>query len=386
MKDKLIRITTVPVSLEKLLENQLKFMSQYFNVIAVSADKQRLEQVGVKEGVDTFEVALTRKITPLADFQALLKLYRFLKKEKPLIVHSHTPKAGTIGMLAAKLANIPYRLHTVAGLPLMEAQGKKRMLLSFVEKMTYACATAVYPNSFGLKEIIIKESFCNAAKLKVLANGSSNGINTGYFNPELFSDLSKQKLKAELKIAPDDLVFIFIGRLVGDKGINELIAAFKAITYRYSMAKLLLVGEQEQELDPLYSDTIDEIKTNPNIISVGFQQDVRPYLSISDCLVFPSYREGFPNVVLQAGAMGLPSIVSDINGCNEIIKDGQNGWIIPAKNSEALFQAMFNFTDDKEMVGLFKSKAREIIVTLYEQKVVWEAILAEYNSLKDSNV
>jgi glycosyltransferase involved in cell wall biosynthesis len=386
MKNKLVRITTVPLSLEKLLENQLQFMQQHYHVTAVSSEKTRLERIGIKEGVQTFAVELTRKITPMADLKALLKLYRFFRRERPLIVHSHTPKAGTIGMLAAKLAGVPYRLHTVAGLPLMEATGKKRILLNAVERVTYACATVVYPNSFGLKEIIIKEGFCKANKLKVIGKGSSNGINTEYFNPELFLDLERSTLKASLNITSIDKIFVFIGRLVGDKGINELVAAFKEFNIQYPNAKLLLVGEQEQQLDPLLPDTIKEMENNQNIISVGYQSDVRPYLAISDVLAFPSYREGFPNVVMQAGAMGLPSIVSDINGCNEIITQDLNGSIIPPKNMAALLAAMLNFVNDKQKAVYLQANARKMIVELYEQKVVWEAILAEYKSLENKDV
>lgn len=379
---KLIRITTVPLSLEKLLENQLQFMQQYYSVIAISADEPRLEKVGEKEGVETYAVELTRQITLLADLKALFKLYRFLKREKPLIVHSHTPKAGTIGMLAAKLAGVPLRLHTVAGLPLMEAIGKKRQLLNLVEKITYACASFVYPNSFGLKDIILKEGFCKADKLKVIANGSSNGIDTSYFNPELFSMTDRNLLKVSLSIGSNDRVFIFIGRLVSDKGVNELVSAFMSFNNQYPEAKLLLVGDQEAELDPLSPDTISEINSCSNIISVGYQKDVRPYLAISDVLTFPSYREGFPNVVMQAGAMGLPCIVSDINGCNEIIVEGENGVIIPSKNRTAVLGAMLLFVENGVFIDKLRSNARKMIVARYEQQIVWDALLAEYKSLQ----
>jgi len=133
-KQKLIRITTVPLSLDKLLSGQLRFMSRHYDVIAVSSEKEYLERVGAKEGVPTFHLEMTRQITPLADVLAVIRLYSFLRKEKPFIVHSHTPKAGIVGMLAAKLAGVPHRLHTVAGLPLLESQGLKRKLLDFVEK------------------------------------------------------------------------------------------------------------------------------------------------------------------------------------------------------------------------------------------------------------
>ena len=378
MKKKLIRITTVPISLEKLLENQLRFMSQFYEVIAISADKERLEKFGEDQEVETYHIELTRRITPIQDLKAVFKLYEFLKKEKPQIVHTHTPKAGIVGMLASYLARTPNRLHTVAGLPLLEATGMKRKVLNFVEKFTYACATKVYPNSYGLKNIILENKFTKKVKLNVLANGSSNGIDTAYFNPELFAAKEKRALRDELNIKEIDFVFIFVGRIVGDKGMNELIAAFDQLSKEKENVKLLLVGLFEADLDPLKKKTIAAIDTNKQIISVGYQKDVRPYFAIADILVFPSYREGFPNVVLQAGAMGLPSIVTNINGCNEIIVENKNGWIIPVKSEETLFNAMKNCFTGSNAFNNVKLNARKMIIDRYEQQVVWEAILKEY--------
>ncbi|MEO5777869.1 MAG: glycosyltransferase family 4 protein [Flavobacterium sp.] len=380
-KQKLIRITTIPISLDKLLSNQLQFMNAYYEVIAVAADKDYLEKMGAREKVSTFHLEMSREITPISDFLAVVKLYFFLRKEKPFIVHTHTPKAGIVGMLASKLAGVPHRLHTVAGLPLLEATGFKRKLLDFVEKLTYTCATKVYPNSHGLLDIITKNKYCPIIKLKVIANGSSNGINTVYFNPALFSETQNLELKKQLDIATSDFVFIFIGRLVADKGINEMVAAFKTVNEKYPNAKLLLVGDYENHLDPLLPLTLEQIQTNDSIITAGFQSDVRPYLSIADALIFPSYREGFPNVVMQAGAMDLPAIVSNINGCNEIIVEAENGTIIPVKNTSAIIEKMELLLTDENYFKKLKSNAREMIVSRYEQKLVWEAILKEYKNL-----
>jgi glycosyltransferase involved in cell wall biosynthesis len=381
-KPKLHRITTIPISLEKLLENQMFFMKSHYDVTAISSNKLNLERIGQSQEVHIYHVEMTRKITPLQDLKAVSRLYNYFKKEKPFIVHTHTPKAGTIGMIAAKLAGVPIRLHTIAGLPLLEVTGKKRKLLNFVEKITYACATKIYPNSFGLRDIIIQEQFCKSEKLKVIGNGSSNGINTSYFDPLLFSNDEKQDLKIKVGITANDFVFIFVGRLVGDKGINELIEAFRQLSSEKTDTKLLLVGPLEPELDPLEQKTIEEIKSNKNIISVGFQKDVRPYFCISDCLTFPSYREGFPNVVMQAGAMGLPSIVTNINGCNEIIVEGENGTIISVKDKDSLFKAMLIMIENNDFRSQLQQNARPMIVSRYEQQVVWDAILSEYKSLE----
>jgi glycosyltransferase involved in cell wall biosynthesis len=381
-KHKLIRITTVPISLKTLLRGQFQFMSNSFDVIGISSEGKELRDVEINENIKVVPLEMTRKITPIKDVIAVLKLYTYLKKEKPQIVHTHTPKAGIVGMLASYLANVPNRLHTVAGLPLLESKGVKRTLLNFVEKLTYTCATKIYPNSYGLKAIIIEEKFCKVSKLKVLANGSSNGIDTSSFNPENFSKEQNEILRKELALAEEDVVFIFVGRLVGDKGVHELIAAFDNLSKSFQHIKLLLVGDFESDLDALNNHTLKMIDDNSAILSAGFQQDVRPYFAIADALVFPSYREGFPNVVLQAGAMGLPSIVSDINGCNEIIKEEENGLIISVKDSEAIYKAMKRLLEDLALKSKLQNNARNMITELYEQHIVWNALLKEYKSLE----
>ena len=163
-------------------------------------------------------------------------------------------------MLAAYIARVPVRMHTVAGLPLMEATGFKRILLNLVERITYFCATNVYTNSKGLENFINENNFCDKSKLKTLGSGSSNGIDTAYFNPEEVTETQKANLKKELNIETTDFVFSFVGRLVGDKGINELIQAFVAVSKKHPSAKLILVGHTEAELDPLLPETLTQYR------------------------------------------------------------------------------------------------------------------------------
>lgn len=380
-KAKIVRITTVPLSLEKLLEGQLSFMQQHFQVTAISADKERLEKFGKDNGVATKHIDLTRKITLLKDLKAVYNVYKYLRKEKPTIVHTHTPKAGIIGMLASFFARVPLRLHTVAGLPLMEARGIKRIILNTVEIMTYRCATMVYPNSKGLKDFILQEKFVTPSKLKILGKGSSNGIDTSYFDPSTYNTGVSLNLKVSLGIARDDFVFIFVGRMVGDKGINELVKAFVNFQKVHSHTSLLLVGPLETELDPLNEYTLMTIKNHPKIIHTGYQVDVRPYFAFAKALVFPSYREGFPNVVLQAGAMGLPSIVTNINGCNEIIKSGYNGIIIKVKDQLDIEEALERLYLDKKLFKKLQQNTRLEIVSSYQRSEFWNLLLNEYNNL-----
>jgi glycosyltransferase involved in cell wall biosynthesis len=381
-KPKLIRITTIPESLRGLLKGQLRFMSDHYHVIGVCSPGEAANEVIANEGVPMVYIPMTRTISPIADLKSLWAMYRFFKKEKPLIVHSHTPKAGTIGMIAAKLAGVPLRLHTVAGLPLVEVTGFKRKILDVVEKITYRCATKVYPNSLGLRDIILQNNYANSNKVKVIGNGSSNGINLEFFTPEHYDAKFKSDFLKSVGVAEHNFVYLFVGRIVKDKGINELVAAFKKVNSKFENTKLILVGRYENELNPILNETALEIKNNTSIIEVGFQKEVRPYFYSSDVLVFPSYREGFPNVVLQAGAMGLNAIVSDINGCNEIVQDGETGFIVPRKNSELLQLAMekvyVNHNQNQEM----GRKAKELIQNKYNQKVVWNKILEEYQSYK----
>lgn len=381
-KEKIVRITTIPQSFKGLLQGQLHFMSKHgFEVIAISSPGVQLQELEKNESVRVIPISMSRRITPFTDLMGLWQLYLVFLKEKPLVVHTHTPKAGTLGMMAAYLAGVPIRLHTVAGLPLMEVTGSKRMLLDAVERLTYKCATRVYSNSKGLYNFILERQYTNSSKLKVLANGSSNGIDTSYFNKHNVSTEIVVNLKKELDIDINDFVFIYVGRLVKDKGIRELVSAFKYINIIYKNIKLLLVGSMEAELDPLPSETLDEIGLNDNIKAVGYQNDVRPYFALSDVLTFPSYREGFPNVVMQAGAMGLLSIVSDINGCNEIIEHEVNGIIIPVKSEHNLRKAMIEVLENTELRDRLRKNARTMICERFERSKFWECLLGEYRTL-----
>ena len=381
---KLIRITTVPISLEKLLENQARFFKKYYSVTLVSAQKEQLEALAKEQGVAYFPLEMTRKITPLQDLRCLLQLVRFLRKEKPHIVHSHTPKAGIIGMLAAFIARVPVRMHTIAGLPLMEVKGIKKRILYAVERLTYRYATHVYPNSKGLMDFIQEKHLAEKTPLQIIGKGSSNGIDTGHFNANSISDQELIKCQKKWTIAQDDFVFLFIGRLVGDKGINELVVAFEQFSSKLPKVKLFLVGPQEPTLDPLAKSTLKAIDQNPSIILTGYQQDVRPFLKMAQVFVFPSYREGFPNVVLQAGAMGVPCIVSDINGCNEIIEDEINGFVVPPKQIQPLVEKMQFLYKDAEKRTIFIERTQTLIATNFERAQYWELLLAEYKRREEN--
>jgi glycosyltransferase involved in cell wall biosynthesis len=381
VKPKLIRTSTIAMSLDFLLKGQLAFLNKEYDVVAVSGQDKHLQNVANREGVRTEAVGMQRNIRPLNDLLSLWKLYRLFKKEKPFIVHSITPKAGFLSMTAAYFARVPVRMHTFTGLIFPSKTGTLQKILIIMDKFLCRFATHIYPEGEGVKQDLVQYGI-TAKPLKVLASGNVNGIDSNYFAPTLYNAESNAMLKQELGINSQDFVFIFVGRLVGDKGVNELVTAFVKLNTTHENVKLILVGPFENDLDPLADETLNEIKQHTNILSVGFQMDIRPYLVSANVLVFPSYREGFPNVVMQAGAMGLPSIVTNINGCNEIIVEGENGIIIPFKDSKAIYEAMIKMIGNTALRMRLQQNARQMIVSRYEQQLVWDAILSEYKKLE----
>ena len=370
----------MPMSLRFLLRGQMAYMrSKGFEVLMASANGPEVMEVMSHEGARHLAVALTRKITPITDIKAIFQLVRLIKKEKIDIVHSHTPKAGLIAMLAAKLANAPHRLHTIAGIPWMERRGATRKLLKLVDKVAYMAATKVYSNSYGLLDFVKSEELVKSSKLSIIGAGSTNGIDVDYFKPKSVLK-SKEELRAEMELLSSDFIFCFVGRVVNDKGMTELAIAMKQMPKH---VKLLLIGPFEDDLDPIASETKDFFETDPRVSVCGYQSDIRPYLKMSDALVFPSYREGFPNVPMQGGAMGLPIIATDINGCNEIVQNEVNGLLVEVKNAVELTNAMKKIYEDKDFYMHLSSRSRQMIIERFDQKVVWEALYAEYIALAE---
>jgi glycosyltransferase involved in cell wall biosynthesis len=377
---KLIRTATIAASLDILLKGQLHYLNNYFEVIAVSGNDKHLQTIKRREGVTIIDVPISRKINIFFDIVSLFRLYRTFRKEKPTIVHSITPKAGLLSMTAAWLARVPIRMHTFTGLVFPTQRGLMKKILIATDKIVCRMATNVYPEGKGVKNDLIANAI-TSKPLKVLANGNVNGIDTAFFDTNHFTDTDKQSLRKKWNIHPEDFIFVFVGRLVGDKGINELVQAFSKINVQHESIKLVLVGAYEHDLDPLRPLTLDIIYNNPNIITTDFQDDIRPFLAMSDVFVFPSYREGFPNVVMQAGAMELPSIVTDINGCNEIIQHNCNGIIISSKDTITLTHAMQQLIEDPTFCQSLAQNARPYITSRYEQQMVWDTLLAEYQLL-----
>lgn len=375
MKRKIIRIATVPQSLDLLLRGQLKMLSETYEVVAVSSPGQNLDEVARREGVRTVAVPMERHIAPLKDLVSLFRLIRLFRKEKPWMVHSITPKAGLLAMMAACICGVPVRIHMFTGLVFPTSKGLKRRILMTTDRLTCACATLVNPEGQGVKRDL--ERFHITSKpMRIIGNGNINGIDTAYF------DCTEAVCREAEMICEQGLTFCFVGRIVGDKGINELVAAFLRLYALRPAVRLLLVGAFEDRLDPVSSDTKVMIMKHPAIRFVGWQDDIRPYLAASDVFVFPSYREGFPNVVLQAGAMGLPCIVTDINGCNEIIRHGVNGLIVPPRDEQALYGAMERLATDVQERNHLARQARPAVAERYERSELWKKLLETYRELE----
>lgn len=350
-------------------------LSGYYEVVAVSSPGEKMKVLEEREGVRTVSVPMERRISLVKDFISLVRLIILFTKERPDMVHSITPKAGLLSMLAAWITRVPVRMHTFTGLVFPTATGKMQKLLIAMDRLTCFCATHINPEGEGVKRDLINYKI-TSKPLHIIAYGNVNGIDLQYFDrtPEVME-------KARIYKKEGIFTFCFVGRMVKDKGINELVHSFLRLYQDDDRIRLLLVGPFEKELDPVLPEVEEQIFHHPGICFVGFQDDVRPFFVASDALVFPSYREGFPNVVMQAGAMGLPAIVTDINGCNEIILLDRNGVIIPSKNEQALYEAMKYFVCHPMEVKKMAVNTRPLIASRYEQRMVWNALLAEYKSI-----
>lgn len=393
MKYKLIRTATVPMSLQTFMKGSVEVLKERYDLVLLSAPDKELEELHQEYGVRVIGVPMERRIALWKDFKALIKLIRVFHREKPYMVHSMTPKAGMLCMVAAWVTRVPRRIHTFTGLVWPTATGLSRRILMMTDWLTCACATHVIPEGEGVKHDL--QTHITRKRMKVLGYGNVRGVDMEYWKrtPEMMEEserirqslLNGHPLKAHERL----FTFVFVGRLVGDKGINELVEAFMKLREHYlhldngQKVRLLLVGRREDELDPLKQVTWDRIKNTPSICYTGAVMGRRllAYYAASDCFVFPSYREGFPNTVIEAGAMGLPSIVTDINGSREIIEQGVNGLIVPAKDVDGLFEAMMRMVDDEVMRSRMAQVARPSIEARFEQSFVRQCLLDFYQEV-----
>jgi glycosyltransferase involved in cell wall biosynthesis len=379
---KLLRITTAPLSLKYLLRGQMKFMKEHgFDVLMVSSDGPELKDVINYEGCRHEIVPMTRKMTPLADLKALWILYKLIRKEKPDIIHSHTPKAGLLAMLAAKMAGVKLRIHTVAGLRFMTASGTSRKILIAMEKLTMTSANYVWPNSFSLRDYIAQHKMVTPAKLEVIGLGSSNGISLSRFSHQVLQQEKTEEIKQIMKYDPALRYFLFVGRIVHDKGVDELVNAFLHVYQKNDRYRLVLVGSFEDDLDPVTAETKNILRSHPGIILAGWNDSVEYFMSLSFALIHPSHREGFPNVLLQAGALKCPVICSRIEGNIDIIEHGASGLIFECGNAIELQSCMEKATDDPATMQHYADALYAKVRGHFDQPVVHQQLLTRYHQL-----
>ena len=374
-KKKIIRAVTVAQSIGFFVEMIPTLNQKEIEVVALSSPGKELDDLREK-GVPTIVVPMERHISIFKDMKALMALVKVFRREKPDMVHSMTPKAGLLCMLAAKMAHVPVRVHTFTGLVWSTAKGLKRRILMLTDWLTCACATHVIPEGEGVKADL--QHHITRKPMKVLGYGNVKGVDMERFSlrPEIV-DAAKGLRSRNL------FTFLYVGRIVSDKGVNELVDAFGKLHALNPHCRLVLVGKMEENLDPLKPSTLKKMLALKGIRAVGEKRndELIAWYAASDCFVLPSYREGFPNTVLEAGAMGLPSIVTDINGSREIVENGKNGIIIPPKDENALIEAMQQMLDNDSKRDSMATAARPMIASRFEKSFVQQCLLDFYHDI-----
>ena len=375
---KIIRATTVPQSLDVFCSGMLKELSDKYEVIGLSSPGEALDRVAEREGVRTIAVPMERHISFVKDMKSLIKMVKAFRKEKPFMVHSMTPKAGLLCMLAGWLTHVPVRIHTFTGLVWPTSTGFKRKILMLTDKLTCACATHIIPEGEGVKNDLISGKITRKP-LKVLGYGNVMGVDMVRFSrrPEVMEFADKLR-------DSNFFTYVYVGRLVKDKGINELCRAYERIHSQYPNTKCWLVGPYEDNLDPIDSESrrlIEIVDNGLEALGRKSGDELLGYYVAADCFVMPSYREGFPNTVMEAGAFGLPSIVTDINGSREIIVNGYNGIVVPPQNVEELYHAMKWMIENPNKRQSMALVAREHIATHFEQSFVRQCLYDYYKKI-----
>lgn len=378
---KILHITTVPQSLGfiKGLVSHLK--TNGYEVEVLSSPGELLEQFSQTLHVCAHAVEMPRRITPMGDLRSLVKVWRVLRHTKPAIVHAHTPKGGLLGILGAWFAHVPIRIYHIHGLPLVTAKGYKRVLLRWSERISCLLANQVLCVSHSVREVTLRERLCPPSKIKVLLNGSIGGIDAVAFDPNQYNVTAQNEVRRQWSIPPDSPVLGFVGRIVRDKGIVELITAWNKLKAEFPDLHLLIVGPFESR-DPVPSEVAQQLLTDTRIHLTGWMSEgLADFYSIMTVCVLPTYREGFPVTPLEAAAMEIPVVATRVPGCIDAVVDDQTGTLIPARDAQALADAIRAYLLDPVLRTKHGTAGRARVVRDFNPDSMWEATTQEYARL-----
>ena len=377
---KLLHSATLSYQLNYIAGQAAFMKSKGFDVAALASPDKLLDEFGSREGVRVFGVPISRNIDPPADLRSIVRFIGKIRACRPSIVHSHTPKGGLIGMIAAAIAGVPVRIYNVHGLPTTTATGLKHFLLACSEKLTCALASRVICVSESVQKMAIEQRLCKSEKIVVLNNGSINGIDSGdRFNPDKYL-AARAEIRSKYGIPEDAVVAGFVGRLGREKGLVELAEAFANLRDKYSKLHLMIVGPFEPR-DPLPQETEHALGSDGRIHLTGLEWDTPKLYAAMDIFVLPSYREGFPVVALEASSMALPVITTFAPGCIDAVENNVNGSLIPIRDSSALADALERYLIDDQLRHKHGKAGRERVLRDFRREDVWESIYKEYTRL-----
>ena len=370
---------TVVYAFKTLLKEQLHSISSSgIELMLVCSPSQELDELGAELGARTVGISIERKPSPISDLRSLCQLTRLFRSNRFDIVHSSTPKAGLLTALAGVLSRTPVRLHTFTGQPWVELKGLKRWVPKKCDYITAKLMTHCYADSASQREFIIRKGVAEQTKIDVIGEGSISGVNLERFSVERWGGTAAVETRRELGISETAPVIVFSGRVTRDKGIVELVAAFQNVSNKIPGVELVLVGPFEPERDPLPKSVIDTITATPRIHNVGFTSTPEKFVAAGDVFCLPSYREGFGSVVIEAAAMGLPTVASAIVGLVDAVDDGKTGILVPAKTVAPLSDALFRLLQDKSLRAQMGHAAMERAARCFDARRVNQLVVEEY--------
>lgn len=375
---KIVHVTTVPQSLF-FLRGQVGYMKERgFHIHGLSSPGEFLTRFAEQERVPVYPVEMPRRITPLRDLVAIAGMWRVLRTIRPQIVHAHTPKGGVLGMVAAWLARTPVRMYHMRGLPFTTASGWKRVLLIWSERISCGLADQVFCVSTSIRQVALETGLCRPEKIAVLARGSGNGVDAAQrFNGTQVASSVREETRRRYGIPADALVVGFIGRIVRSKGIVELAGAWTRLREAFPQLHLLLVGPYEPQ-DPIPPEVDAGLRQDPRVHLIGEEWNTPPLYAAMDVLALPTYREGFPNVLLEAAGMMIPVVATRVPGCVDAVQDGVTGLLVPPLDPEELAAAIEVYLLDPELRRRHGAAAREWVLHEFRPQGIWQALHEAY--------